>query len=229
MGFNSTNVIQNLGLVFIFICAFLLAITMTGLLGLIARINCRYQYKVRLWHHRIARRIYWNFFIRFFIEVYLDLAFVNALRLRNYDWMPASDGVSTVLASVITAIMIVFPIVSYYLLIKNQNELDEPEMKEKYHEVYENVRTSSKTALGYTSVFMAKRFGYAFVVMMVERRLYETFLIIHLLMLGAAYTLMAKPFTSKSSNYQETFNDIFVLLLSYSLIIFDDQVVDKKA
>lgn len=56
----------------------------------------------------------------------------------------------------------------------------------------------------------------------------QTFLIIHLLMLGALYTLQAAPFTSRSSNYQESFNDQFVLLIAYCLIVFNDEFMDKQ-
>jgi hypothetical protein len=84
MGFNSTNSIQNLGLVFLVILVFFLAVILHLILGLASKIGWRYQYKVRLIHSRISKRLYWNFFIRFFIEIYLDLAFVNALRLSRY-------------------------------------------------------------------------------------------------------------------------------------------------
>ena len=46
---------------------------------------------------------------------------------------------------------------------------------------------------------------------------------------SAAYTLHAKPLGDPITLYQESFNDIMALLISYSLIVFSNLVPDMRA
>ena len=45
--------------------------------------------------------------------------------------------------------------------MKNRQFLDDEDFKEKYEAAYENLRTSSTNALGYSSFFMVKRLLFA--------------------------------------------------------------------
>lgn len=83
MGFQSPNVIINLGLVFIFILVFMVVVLATLFIHLLVKFSCRCQEKLRRFNETIKKKLYWNFLIRFFTETYLDQAFVQALKLIN--------------------------------------------------------------------------------------------------------------------------------------------------
>jgi hypothetical protein len=139
------------------------------------------------------------------------------------------EGISTGIAIVILLSLIVGPFINWFFLMRNRKRLNSHAFKDKFEAAYENVRTIDSVALGYTSMFMARRLLFASIVMLVENHRYiQTFLVLHLLLLGAAYTMMAKPFKDPVSNSQESWNDFITFQLSYCLIVFSDYVPDKK-
>lgn len=167
--------------------------------------------------------------IRIFIEVYIDQAFIQGLRLRDPMFVPWTEGVSTVIAGITILSLVVFPIVCWIALVRNKHSLQKEEIKSKYEAAYEGVNTKNFMALGYTSVFMFKRLLFASFVLFISNNILQAFLIFGLLGSGAAYILIAKPQVERTARNQETFNDILVYVLSYYLIIFSDFVTDKKA
>jgi hypothetical protein len=76
MGFDSSNVVTNLGLVFLFLLGFLVTIIFQQLIRCLAKIRCRHQHRLEKANLWISKKLYWNFFIRFYVETYLDQAFV---------------------------------------------------------------------------------------------------------------------------------------------------------
>lgn len=229
MGFESSNVIINLGLVFIFIIGFALVILLTLIVRLLVCFSCRYQDRLKRFNQAIQAKLYWNLCIRFFIETYLDQAFVQALKLVNIEFTPLSEGFTSVFAILIMLLLVSFPPACWALLIKHRLVLNFHSIKKKYETAYENVRTSSKAALAYTSVFMLKRLLFAAFVMVLETRAtVQTFLVIHLFFVGNLYTFTAWPFQDRVSNLQECFNDYMELQISYCLIVMGSYVPNKK-
>jgi len=101
--------------------------------------------------------LFWNFFIRVFIETYLDNAISQTLKLKALTWSPWGEFLSSFFAIFIIVIQIVFPIVSWILLLQFKQKLYEEATEHRFGAAYENIRTSSNSALGYTSIFMMKR------------------------------------------------------------------------
>lgn len=168
MGFESSNPILNLGLVFLFTVVFLVVVLIQLGLSLLAKIRCRFQDKVKSAADRLHKKLYWNFFIRLFIETYIDQAFVQALKLRTAKFRPWTEAASTAIAATIIFIMLVYPIGNWIFVLKNKARLNDEHFKERYEAAYENVRTTSPVALGYTSIFMYKRLIFAAIIMVLE-------------------------------------------------------------
>ena len=165
-----------------------------------------------------------------FIETYLDNAIAHSLKLKALCWHPWSEALSSLFAIVIIVLQVIFPVVNWILLVKFKLRLNEEALKHRFGAAYENIRTSSTNALGYTSIFMIKRLAFTLFVFLIEdQRTLQQMLIIWMLVFDTAYTWNAKPFTDNLANFQEVLNDYMVLTISYSLIIFGDFVPDKKA
>lgn len=212
MGFESPNVIINLGLVFIFMMGFAFVILVTLIIRLLVCFSCRYQDRLRRFNQAIQAKLYWNLCIRFFIETYLDQAFVQALKLVNAEFRPLSEGITSVVAALIMLVLVSSPPACWALLIKHRPVLNFSSVKKKYGTAYENLRTSSKAALAYNPVFMLKRLLFAAFVMVLENKpTAQTFLTIHLFLIGNLYTFAAWPFEDRVSNLQECFNDFMEL------------------
>ena len=119
---------------------------------------------------------------------------------------------------------------NWILLIKYKKILNEEAVEYRFGAAYENIRTSSNSALGYTSIFMMKRLAFMmFVFLIKNNRILQHFLIIGLLVISTAYSWSSEPFTDSLSNFQEVFNDYMVSIISYSLLVFGEFVPNKKA
>ena len=114
-------------------------------------------------------------------------------------------------------------------MFKFKTHLNDEEFEQRFGAAYEEIRTSSNTALGYPSIFMIKRLVFTIFIFLVEdKRILQHFLIINMLACSTAYTWESEPFTDNLSNFQEVYNDYMVSIVSYSLLIFSDFVPDKK-
>jgi hypothetical protein len=176
--------------------------------------------------------MYWNFFIRFTVETYIDQCIAYCLWFKNvpWHWTPAATGFTHVASAFTLVLMIIFPIACWILLARHQDKLEEDEVKDKYEQAYDNVRTTSKTALGYFPIFTLKRLVYTCLLLLIDNHeILQTFLVVHMFFVSAAYTLNAKPLGDPITLYQESFNDIMALLISYSLIVFSNLVPDMRA
>ena len=201
MGFESSNTIMNLGLVFIFFLVSGFMLLAWCLLKALSKINCRKQEKIRQWERSLYNKLFWNFFLRLFLETYIDQAFVQALKIRNLKFSPRSEAVSTIFAFLIIAALVLSPLILWCCLLKNKKRLGLQSVKDKYEAAYEDVRYRHSFALAYSTIFMLKRLFFATFIMVIEKHcVLQAMLIIHLLLLGACYTLFAKPFEDPITN-----------------------------
>ena len=112
--------------------------------------------------------LFWNFFIRLFIETYLDQAMTQSLKINALRWNPWTEFVASSLAIFIMATLVIFPVATWIILLKFKAKLEEKPIESKWGAVYENIRTSSSSALGYTSIFMLKRLAFSQFVFLIE-------------------------------------------------------------
>ena len=173
--------------------------------------------------------MFWNFFIRVLIETYLENAIVNTLKLKALIWHPWTECLSSLFAILIVVGLVIYPIASLILMLKFKTRLNDEAVKNRFGAAYEEIRTSSNTALGYPSIFMMKRLVFTLFIFLIEdKRIMQHFLIINMLACSTAYTWESEPFTDNLSNFQEVYNDYMVSIVSYSLLVFSDFVPDKK-
>ena len=149
--------------------------------------------------------------------------------MKNAKYNHKSEAVTSILSWLIVASLIVAPIITWACLLKNKKVLGYESVKHKYEAAYEFVRYRDKLALGYSAIFMTKRLIFAMFVMLFEfRRVLQTMLILHLLLIGAIYTIAARPLEDPVTNAQEGMNDLICFIIAYCLIFFGDFLDDPK-
>lgn len=194
LGFESTNVISNLGIVFVFILASAAFLLVAWLLHLLSSIRCGCQQRLKEWYNRLSKKIYWNFFIRLFIETYMDQALVQAVRLRNLTTKPAGSLVMIIVAVIIIMTLVAFPAAGWTLLIKHQSSLGHPYFKEKYQEAYDGLKITHKKALGQNTVMLLKRLTFVAVVMLIDNLMIQLPLLLLLFWAGSVYSVSVRPY-----------------------------------
>ena len=102
------------------------------------------------------------------METYLDQAVCQVLKLKALFWSPWPETLSSLFAIIILVLLVAFPVLNWILLIKFKYRLYEKSSEHRFGAAYENIRTSSNIALGYTSVFMMKRFAFTLFVFLIK-------------------------------------------------------------
>ena len=77
-GFESTNLLDNLQVVFLFMIGMLVAPIIIKLAELILSFS---QGTIHIINDFKREQVYWNFYLRFFLETYLELNVVSLLRI----------------------------------------------------------------------------------------------------------------------------------------------------
>ena len=95
--YPTSNPIQNLDMIFLVTLALLLLPFLLKLLDLICAWSTRAILRLRRFKTTV---VYWNLYIRFLLEAYLELSIVSLLRLRQF-------RIETVVESALSAFAIV--------------------------------------------------------------------------------------------------------------------------
>ena len=120
---------------------------------------------------------------------------------------------------------IIFPLLIAVLICKFYKRLSDPAVSDKISSLYEGLKTHSKAALAYNSVFVVRRFLFALTIVL----LYEhpgaqiQFLILYSVLM-IIYDVLVKPFEDPNLNKLEIFNELCILVTGYHLICFSDFV-----
>lgn len=178
----------------------------------------------------LVSRVFWNSYIRFGLEAYLEFAISSMIRLKNFDFETASDKFHSIFSVLIGIFLISFIIFVTVHLQREFKNLAKPENIQKYGDLYLGLDTRKRTAMMVAVLFMLRRLLYAGVlVYLVNRSCFQIqFMILHcsLIMLYMGYFW---PFKTHFSNVMETTNETLTLMCTYYLCLFTDFVPDAKA
>lgn len=109
---DSTDVIRNLQIVFLFMVA-LIALPLVLLL-LFNLFN--WSARCKMWLNRIAKAVFWNTYIRFALESYLEFCIASLLRLRQLNFHSSSEVFNSLLALLIFLSLVAFLVGSVLIL-----------------------------------------------------------------------------------------------------------------
>lgn len=139
-GYESSDVILNLQIMFLFI---LLLIVLPFVLVLLQLI-CKRSKKCNKCLDWFSQRLFWSTYIRFILESYLELALASILRLKNFSFETGSEAFHSIVAVVFSTLVAVFLVGSTMCLQKNQNRQGNKEFKDKYGELTLGLKSNSK-------------------------------------------------------------------------------------
>ena len=138
-GYDTSDVILNLQIMFIFILILLaLPIILT-----LARWCCKRKKKCVSYLNWIGKRIFWSTYIRFILESFLEIALAGILRLKNFSFVSGSEFFHSAVAIVFLIIVTIFMIGSTVVLQLNQRRLSDKDFKEKYGELTLGLKNTS--------------------------------------------------------------------------------------
>ena len=113
MGYGSLNIIQNLGAFFVFFLFYLIVLLLAMVAYLIMNPCMEPFGYTRFLCLKYRQRIFWNFWIRMLIEVYLELTVTFFVNLKYIETSTFSDILNLLVLLFSGALVILFPIVTF--------------------------------------------------------------------------------------------------------------------
>ncbi|CDW80374.1 UNKNOWN [Stylonychia lemnae] len=201
-GYNSINVIINLGTIFMILVINILIIFLTLMLKVLTRLIPR----LRSLYKWVVSKLFMNYYIRFFLEAYLELALCSLINFQLDKRISSSFGqrIGVIASTLIMISIFLFPMLILLLLVAYQNQLDEPENIRKFGSCYELYRTDR------LSILLRDEPIYQIIILMVSS------------LAILIYIINYKPCKSKFDNYLEIFNELSVLASFYVQMCYTD-------
>ena len=121
---------------------------------------------------RMRERIYWNTYIRFSFEAFLELAISCMLRIEILSFSTSSNSFHSIFCLVIVIFLVTFTLfVTVYLQV-NFRSLNQEAMRKKYEAMYLGLETRKRSAMLSPVIFMLRRAMYAGVLVYLVHRSY---------------------------------------------------------
>ena len=116
--------------------------------------------------------MFWNTYIRFGLEAYLELQIATLLRFKNFSF----DGADQIFHTVFSMMLLVatwgFLIFAGVFLMTKFTAIKRPEIEKKFGDLYLGLNIKSRIALFNPMLFMLRRVAYAGIVVFWSDRSY---------------------------------------------------------
>ena len=194
----------------------------------------KYLKKVQWFESKIARYLYWNGSIRFFMEAYLDFVMFSLLNIKTMSELDDRFVIvkaSNILSIILLTVSMILPIAMCIIWALKYKQWDQDEFAERYGSLLENTdyRQRKWYVLFVPMTYFLRRLGLGLVCIFwieffwgqVAIQLMTSVFVIILLH-------WAKPMGSRFDTYIETFNEIITLITLYCLMCFSDFILDEQ-
>ena len=156
-GFDSTDPIRNLQVMFLFLVLLLIyPVFSLGLRGL-----CFCSNRCKRCLNWLDSMMFWNTYIRFALEAYLELQICVLLRFKNFSFEGADQIFYSAFTILIMASTWSFMIFAAVFTMQKFVKLEQPGFVKKFGDLYLGLNTKSRIALLSPVLFMVRRIAYA--------------------------------------------------------------------
>ena len=150
---DSSDMIRNLQVVFLFMLLLVFMPIAFLLLFTIFKKNS----KCKVWLSKMGRALFWNTYIRFWLESYLQLSIASFLRFRQFSFGSASDNFNSGFALTIFLTLVLLLTASMPIL------QCKPSGSARYSELALGLNTGRRQSMLSPTLFMARRIIYAYI------------------------------------------------------------------
>jgi|LauGreDrversion4_2_1035121.scaffolds.fasta_scaffold60629_1 hypothetical protein len=115
MGYESENIIKNLGSMILYLVGFVSLAIFTIALKLI---KDKHRWLDAIYNF-LYNMLFWNMILRLILEGYLEFAINSVTNLQDMKWNNTSDHIASIFAISTFIVVIVFPFFVWHLLWRN--------------------------------------------------------------------------------------------------------------
>ena len=104
-----------------------------------------------------TEKVYWNLYLRYLIEVFLELTLSSLIRLQSFDFKTVVDSILTSYAAILLIILVFYAVQAAVFLRTNHTIIRQENFTHKYGALVQGLQYREKTAMFYPTVFMIRR------------------------------------------------------------------------
>ena len=165
LDYASTDPIKNLKQIFLLM---ILILTFPLFIKL-AELICFRSQAVRDTIERFKNKyIYWNMYLRFTLEFYLEIAISACITVRRFRYETGTEFVLTAYAMSLLMILTIATVGSATFIRTEYQRLDDDGKKENFDSLYLGLKSDKMKALLYPSVYMVRRLIFALVIVFLQ-------------------------------------------------------------
>jgi hypothetical protein len=209
VGTNSSLFILNAGQTLV---TFLMVLSLWPVFCLLSRLK---NHKVAGYFYDAAGAFKWNYFIRFFIEGYLDLFVAAVVQLNALSLGSVNFGFNAVLAVIVVVLCALAPIVSGTFIL-NQFHRFKDDSDVSFHKKWGSLFSEFKNDRGWVSssfyvIFFTRRLGYVVLMFYLENYpIAQTCMNITHSALTAIFLLIFRPFKETAMNISTCYSELCI-------------------
>ena len=161
----------------------------------------------------MAGAIFMNFYIRFFLESYLELCLSSMLRLQMLEFGVISSSFHSSLSIGVLALVVIFPVLTGAYLVCRKKQARRKKFQKRFGELVLGLKLKKQSALLYPVLFMIRRLIYAVLLInLLDRSVYQVQLIIVKTCAFMIYIGSVRPYEVRLSNIVELTNEVIITL-----------------
>jgi hypothetical protein len=157
----------------------------------------------------------WNSFLRFYIEIYLEISFSAMLNLSYYSLDSIEELAEFILSIFFIFINFISPFFLLHFLLKYSEKLDSENVRSRFNSLYDGLKLSD-TSLVFNVIFLSRRFLYSFILIYLASSPHIQIILSSLTSLGTFYyILFQRPYISNKEYIFEIISEgCFLLAIS---------------
>jgi hypothetical protein len=159
-GYESSNLMKNLELLFVAIIGLLVIIAFVLLIRLIAKKFESVNKVVTI----ISRKLFFNSILRALLETYLKFSNSTWISNKKLDFSTIDtkeEKINVTMTFVFLAVILIFPDFTYFILYKYKDKLEDEDFKGRFESLYLNVNTQVDKSILMIILFVTRRLIYA--------------------------------------------------------------------
>ena len=222
-GFDRTNPIVNM------ILPLMIVLTTMAVL-LILKIFSRCHTKIHKLYLSVKKKVFWNHFIRLFIEEYMLICLACLIKLYAFDLSNFYEVLNSIFALFLFILTIVFPILVLLFLLKqykagnlSKDHHQHDQFRQKWGSLVLDLQIREKESLFFTTTFMARRWIVALIIVaLVQMSWAQIQLTVFLNTLAMIYQGQFRPYVLPGYNKLQLMNEAVIIVCSYYLFLYTD-------
>lgn len=138
-------------------------------------------------------------------------------------WSNESNSFTNIFTFVTLAIITIAPLAIWRFLIKNNQQLKNQEMINRYGSIYSELCFERRGPLNYYPLFLLRRYLFALSLVFLEGwPILQANLLFLQSLVSITYLIYTRPFENSTVNKLEIFNELTILAVTYPVFIYAD-------